>query len=299
MSEAPVRVVAEGLAHPEGPDLLPDGRIVFVETFHGQLSAWDPGGGVARYADVGGGPNACMLGSDGVYVTQNGGTAGPWRSAHPISPSIQKVTWDGRVETVATSADGVPLSAPNDLAFGPDGRLYFTDPGDYDPEHPAEGRICMLHPDGRAEIVEEVGPSYPNGIVAEPDGSIVWDESYTRRVCRRRPDGAVELVTTLPEESIPDGLKAAEDGRMFVTGGPSHGLHVIAPDGEPLGFVETGGEPLNCIFSGQTLYITDFGELAPSSENGFAPAGGRLVRVPVGVVGRPLYRGAIATGAAG
>ncbi len=53
-------------------------------------------------ADCGGGPNACMLGSDGaVYITQNGGTVGAWRAEVMGRPSIQKAWPDGRVEEVA------------------------------------------------------------------------------------------------------------------------------------------------------------------------------------------------------
>ena len=97
-------------------------------------------------------------------------------------PSIQRVGSDGTVEALVTSAGGEPLVGPNDLAFGPDGRLYFTDPGIFDPEHPDPGRICVVDPAGRPPSCEEVGPCFPNGIVAEPDGSVVWDESFTRRV---------------------------------------------------------------------------------------------------------------------
>ena len=74
----PVEHLAHGLGHPEGPDVLPDGRIVFVETYTSRIVAWSPERGVHLYADCGGGPNACVLGSDGcVYITQNGGTVGP------------------------------------------------------------------------------------------------------------------------------------------------------------------------------------------------------------------------------
>ena len=44
----------------------------------------------------------------------------------------------------------------------------------------------------RPRILEELDHVYPNGIVAEPDGSIVWVESYTLRVVRRQPDGTQE-----------------------------------------------------------------------------------------------------------
>jgi gluconolactonase len=291
---AEVTVLIEGLASPEGPDVLPDGRVVFVETFGCRVSAWDSRRGLEVYADLGGAPNACMVGRDGVYVTQNGTTAGPWRSPQPTTPSIQRVGEGGTVEIVVDSAGGEPLLGPNDLSFGPDGRLYFTDPGRFDSEDPEDGRICMVEPDGAATILEQVGPSFPNGIAAEPDGSIVWDESFTRQVRRRRPDGSVELLATLPEDRIPDGLKIAANGDIYVTGVTSGGVDVLASDGERVDFIETGGVPLNCVFHRGDLLIADFGEWGPEAETGAAVAGGRLTRVRLEIAGQPLFRGAIA-----
>lgn len=287
-------VLVDGLASPEGPDVLAGGRIVFVETFVCRVSAWDPERGLHPYADVGGAPTACMAGTDGVYVAQNGVTAGPWRSPRPTSPSIQKVGSDGSVETVTTTASGAPLLGPNDLTFGPDGRLYFTDPGVFDADLAEPARICVLETDGTATILEEVGPSFPNGIVAEPDGSIVWNESFTRQVRRRRPSGSVELVATLPEDRIPDGMKLAAGGDLYVTGVTSGGVDVLAPDGTHLDFLATGGVPLNCVFGGTDLYITDFGAWTPEAKQGASVATGRLTRVRLDVEGQQLFRGAIA-----
>ena len=291
-----VNVLAEGLAHPEGPDLLADGRIVFVESFRGQISAWGPERGVHLYARVTGAPCACMLGSDGVYVTQGGAQIGDWRSPDPAVPSIQKVTLTGEVSVVTDSADGAPLLAPNDLAFGHDGRLYFTDPGRYDPERPEDGRVCVVEPDGSARCLVDVGPTYPNGITVEADGAIVWVESYTRRVWRRQPGGAVDLLTTLPAQHIPDGLKVGADDCLYIASVTSGGIDVVSPAGELVGFIETGGEPQNCVFDGSDLIVADFGELPQYGDGGLAagPACGRLLRVAAGVAGRPLPRGAIA-----
>lgn len=294
-SQAGVTLLVEGLASPEGPDVLPDGRVVFVETFTCQVSAWDPERGLHRYAYTGGAPTACMVGLDGVYVAQNGLTAGPWRSPDPTPPSIQRIAPDGTVEIVVESASGEPLVGPNDLTFGPDGRLYFTDSGVFDPESPDCGSVCVVEPDGTAAILERVGRTFPNGIVAEPDGSVVWNESFTRRVRRRRPNGTVERLATLPEDRIPDGMKLAENGNLYITGVSSGGIDVLAPDGEQLAFLPAEGVPLNCVFVGEDLYVTDLGEWSAEAEAG--GAGGRLTRVHAGVAGMPLYRGAIAISA--
>ena len=66
-----IEVIAEGLGHPEGPDVLPDGRVVFANTYKSEASVWEAGKGVSTYAFTGGGPNACMLGTDGyVYIPE-------------------------------------------------------------------------------------------------------------------------------------------------------------------------------------------------------------------------------------
>jgi gluconolactonase len=287
-----VGILVGGLGCPEGPDLLPDGTVVFVETFRCRVSAWDRVAGLRSFADVGGAPTACVVGSDGVYVAQNGLTAGPWRSPSPTPPSIQRASGDGRVEIVVESAGGKPLVGPNDLCFGRDGRLYFTDPGVFDPERPDEGTICVVDPDGTASVLEEVGPTFPNGIVTEPDGSVVWDESYTRRVRRRRADGTVQTIATLPESRVPDGMKLAEDGRLFIAGVTSGGIDVLAPDGKAVSFIEAGDGPLNCVFDGQDLIVTDFGVWSREAELAEEMTG-RLLRVPVGVRGMPLHRGTV------
>ena len=49
MTTPKLRVLAEFIQHPEGPDLLPDGRVVFVETWTGLVKALVP---ASRRVDV-------------------------------------------------------------------------------------------------------------------------------------------------------------------------------------------------------------------------------------------------------
>jgi len=228
----PIDVLATGLGHPEGPDILPDGRVVMVETYGSRILAWSAELGIHVYADCGGGPNACMLGGDGaLYITQNGGTVGAWRADVMSVPSIQKAWPDGRVEIVATEVDGIRLQAPNDLTFGPDGRLYFSIGDRYLPDDRRPGRVFVLNADGTGELLEELDDAYPNGITAEPDGSIVWVESYERRVYRKRPGEPSELICQLPERHIPDGLKVAADGSVWVADAHGGRVAVFNADG--------------------------------------------------------------------
>jgi gluconolactonase len=103
----PMTVCTGGLGHPEGPYELDDGRVIFANTYASAIGVWDPKTGKAGvYANVGGGPNACMLGSDGcVYSTQTP-NVGAWSAPVHRSPSIQKTRPSGAVEILVTEADG-------------------------------------------------------------------------------------------------------------------------------------------------------------------------------------------------
>lgn len=287
----PITVLAEGIGQPEGPCILPDGRVVFTNTFRSEIVSWHPKRGVERYAYTGGAPNACLLGSNGDIYVANCPTAARWTAPDHRPGCIQRATTEGKVEIIAHTADGIPLDGANDLCFGPDGRIYFTDSGDYAPEsrhHP--GRICVLDRDGTAHILEELDRTYPNGIVVEPDGAVVWVESYTRRMIRRRPNGSKAVLHVFPESHIPDGFKIAADGSFWVTTVSSGGIDIVSKDGAALDFLQLDAVPLNCIFDHTALYVADLGHAEPEDP---APMTGRLLRVEVGVRGMPLFTGAI------
>jgi gluconolactonase len=287
-------LLADGLGWPEGPAVRADGGLLFVESYRSAISLWrataDGAGEVTQFSDTTGAPNSCVVGSDGVYACQNGGTVGPWRAPQMSVPSIQRVAADGSVAILATSIEGVALNGPNDLCFGPDGWLYFTDPGTYNPASPDPSYIHALGPEGEQRVVVAFAePVFPNGLLLEPDGSVVWSESYTGHVRRRRPDGAIEDLGLLPGEPMLDGMARGHDGRLYITD-LAGGIHVLRPDGGVDGFIDVGRCPTNCAFLGELLYVTDAGVIAASTEASYNGALWRL-RVPGG--GPDAYQGAI------
>jgi gluconolactonase len=291
-------LAASGLGWPEGPAALPDGRILFVESYRSQLTVVGADGAPRQFAYVAGAPNSCVRGAGGeIYLCQNGGTCGPWRAAEMTVPSIQRVREGGKVEILRTEVEGVALRGPNDLVFAADGRLIFTDPGTYDPADPDPSYIFAISPNGAAKIlVAFPEPVFPNGIAAEADGSIVWAESYTGHVRRLLPDGTIRDLGRMPGDNpVLDGMAIGADGRLYVTDLVAAGLHVLAPDGAVEGFLACGKAPTNCVFEGETLWVTDAGVLASSAEASFGGALWRL-RIPGG--GAPTHIGAIA-GSAG
>jgi gluconolactonase len=255
----------------EGPTILPDGRVCFVETYRSQVSVWERGAGVSQYAYTAGGPNSCVLGSAGeMYVCQNGGTTGPWRAEEMVTPSIQVIAREGgKAEIICTELDGKKFNGPNDLVFGKNGSLYFTDPGTYRPDNPEPSYLFELTPNGTGRLLAEfIPPTFPNGIAVESDGSVVWAESYTGMVRRLNPKTlAITEIAQLPgEKPVADGMAVAADGRLFVTTVNGGGIDVLNADGTYDQFIKLGLIPTNCVFSGSDLYMTDAGVLAASND---------------------------------
>jgi gluconolactonase len=250
--------IVDGLDFPEGPVWL-DGAIWFTEITGGHVSRWTPDGGVERVGAPGGG--------------QNGGMGHGPRA----TPGIQRVLPDGTVEVVATEVAGLRLDGPNDLAFGDDGRLWFTDPrGDSDQSRNSNpGRIFALDTATRkGELVIELEPVFPNGIGFLADGTPVWTESFTRRLMKL-VDGKPEVIIELPDRHWPDGFCVGADGRLYVASTYAHCISVV-DGGEIVDRLMCGdGMCTNCCFGGTDLYVTESRH-------------GTLWRFPLGVGGLPL-----------
>jgi gluconolactonase len=249
-------LLAPELGFPEGPVVMPDGAIVFVDGNTGELCRWS-GGTVTQFAVTGGSPWGAVLGADGaVYVTQGGNVPGSGDSSAVCG--IQRVRADGTVEMLASEIAGRVLVAPNDLAFGPDGRLYFTESGtEHDPRahEPAPGALYVLDASGGGEMLLERPDVYPNGIAFDAEGRLYWTESMAHRVCRL-DDGHAATFSQLTDGHVPDGMAFAQDGRLFVCTTISGGVTVLSPDGEILEEISLGEHATNCIFDSSTLYVT-------------------------------------------
>lgn len=248
-------LLASELGFPEGPVVMPDGSVVICDGNTGELLHWRDGE-LDVYAVTGGSPWGAVLGSDeAIYVTQGGNVPGSGDTSAICG--IQVVRPDRNVELISSEIGGHMLAGPNDLAFGPDGRLYFTDSGtEEDPrvDTPAPGRLFVLGPSG-GEFLMERPELYPNGIAFDADGSLYWTESRGHRICRLE-GGRPAVFSQLTDNHVPDGMAFAEDGRLFVCTTVSGGVTVVSPTGEILDEIHLGEHATNCIFGGSSLYVT-------------------------------------------
>ena len=195
------RCCASGLGFPEGPVVMGDGRVVFCDGNTGELLVYADGA-VSAYARTGGSPWGAVLGSDGaIYVTQGGNVPGSGDTS--AMSGIQRVLPDGTVELLLSEVAGYPLYGPNDLAFGPDGRLWFTESGSeqdlrFDVRSP--GRLFAVEPVRRGRDAARAARRLPerdrlrrasNGCTGPSRGPIGSSGSRTASLSRsasfRRP----------------------------------------------------------------------------------------------------------------
>ena len=280
------RVVATGLAFPEGPLELPGGDIAVVEIRTGDITRINPATGAkSTLAHTGGGPNGAALGPDGaIYVAQNGGFK--WterdfggqtryfpgeRPDDYIGGQIQRVTLSGEVTTVYRECDGEPLKGPNDLVFDAEGNFYFTDHGKTYPRSRDRTGIFYASPDGKL-IREIIFPmEAPNGIGLSPDGQTLYvAETPTARVWAIPLEGPGQpgqrrILATVPgappaNMALLDSLCVDAEGNVLVATLVHGGITSVSPAGEVLSHVPVADVlTTNCCFAGpdlRTLYVT-------------------------------------------
>jgi gluconolactonase len=277
------QVLAEGLQFPEGPVWLGPERVAFTQIRGQCVSLWDHGT-ATRIAWTGGGANGATLGPDGaLYVANNGGLSlgheGRWLAPEPIPGRIQRVTLAGEVSDVATALPGAPPNRPNDLCFGPDGLLYYTDPHNWeDIANLRPGRVARTTLDGRVTLLAEV-PAFPNGIAFGPDHRLYVAQSVLSQVVVMDPTPGAEpaVHATLPQ-GYPDGFCFDAAGRLYVAGSLGDVLVVFEPDGRVREAIDMpqGSEPTNCCLGDGRLYVTLSGT-------------GQLVAIDMPAEPLPLY----------
>jgi gluconolactonase len=170
--DAQFEVLAEDLAFPEGPVVMPDGSVIVVEIRAGRLTRIWGDGRKEVVAETGGGPNGAAIGPDGaLYVCNNG--------SNPNEPysggRIERVDLStGRVERLYERVGEHALQTPNDLVFDADGGLWFTDNGRREERWLGKAGIYWCRPDGSAIREEWFGGLGYNGVGLSPDGKSLY-----------------------------------------------------------------------------------------------------------------------------
>ncbi len=252
----------------EGPTVDREGNVYFTETKTHKIMRMAPDGTLSVFRDNSNAANGLVFDLEFRLIACEG---------NPSNPRVTRTdTKTGRVEVLASRAMGLTLTAPNDVTFDNQGRLYFTDlPG---------GAVHRIDPDGKVtRILSAPAIQRPNGITISPDDKILYLVEANQaqggarmlRAYDLQPDGTPtnmrEFFNFYPGRSS-DGITMDSKGNVICAAGlnaprgtsetldTKPGIHVISPAGQRIDYVPINEDTItNCAFGGtdlRTLYVT-------------------------------------------
>lgn len=290
----PIEVIASGFSWIEGPLWLPsEEALVFSNIPPNKVWKWSEQGGAVDYLHNAGdyngpnprptfdpdlincpfdqpGSNGLALSPDNRLVLMQHGSRSVAIMNAPLSdpaPTYKTLT--------ARNHEGKRYNSPNDGCFDKAGNFYFTDPPyglprwHLDPAR--ETDYCGVYRVDKAGKVTLIDDSLerPNGIALSPDEKTLYvANSHGPRAIvmayQLNDDGTVKRKKVFHDftelvgkrKGMPDGLKANDDGILFVTA--PGGVWVFTPTGEHLGTIHCVEFASNCALDAdqKTLYIT-------------------------------------------
>lgn len=283
-SQATIDVLAAGFGWSEGPVWIGrGGYLLFSDVPANRIHRWTAKDGATLFLHPSGGTVNEGFREPGTNGLKPGG-----RNAILVADQGNRAIalLDLRTKAkrfLARRFGGKKLNSPNDLAVGPDGSIWFTDPPyglegiDASPlkEQPVNG-VYRIKPNGQIALVES-GLRFPNGIAFSRDGAtlyvsnsdptqaviLAYDVASDGTLSRRRIFSDMTALAGKGLPGLPDGMTVDERGNLWATG--PGGVHIFRPDGRELGLISTGAAISNCTFGGsdgRTLFMTSGNKVA-------------------------------------
>lgn len=280
-----VHLVAQGATWAEGPAWIADpGFLLLSDPPKDRMYRWTPGtSSLEIFLEPSGGTETKGFREPGSNGLKPAGP-GLLLMADSGNRAIALLDLRTRSKRLLTERfQGKKFNSPNDLAVGPDGAIWFTDPP-YGLEginasplkEQTANRVYRLGADGKVTAVESE-LDFPNGIVFSPDGRtlyvsnsdpkraviLAWNVSPQGALSRRRVFADMTALSAKGVPGLPDGMCMDERGDLWAAS--PGGIRVFSPDGRPIGLIATGATISNCTFGGadgRTLFMTSTHALA-------------------------------------
>lgn len=239
----------------EGPAFDREGRLYLVDIPYGRVFRLSAAAEWEVVAEYGGEPNGLRIHRDGrIFIADNS------RGLMQLDPR------SGTVHCLFEGFRHERFKGLNDLAFAPDGTLYFTDQGQSGLDDPS-GCLYRCTTAGALERLLDNIPS-PNGVAVSADGGTVFVAATRANAVWRVPlmqDGRPHKAGVFVQLSGgvgPDGIALTEDGGLAVAHIGLGSIWIFDAQGEPLFRVRSplGRSTTNIAFGGpqrRDLYITE------------------------------------------
>lgn len=168
---------------------------------------------------------------------------------------------DPKTKALTTFAHHDDMNQPNDLAIGPDGTLYASDPNWGN----GTGQLWRIDRDGTVtKLAGDMGTT--NGIEVSPDGKTLYvNESkqlnvWAFTIASDKSLQDKRLLKKFDDHGF-DGMRCDVDGNLYITRYGKGTVVKLSPDGKVLQEIEVLGlKPSNICFGGpdgRTAYITE------------------------------------------
>jgi sugar lactone lactonase YvrE len=244
---------AARLSSPVSVAVQPDGGFLIAEQDRDEVRRVSPAGmistvagslsGGERLGDRGPATKASLSAPRGVAVMPDGG----FLIADNANARVRRVSPNGTISTIAgtggygSTGDGGPairakLSAPDDVAVGPDGSIYINDTDANRIRRIKPNGVISTFAGGKEGFGGDGGPArragldLPDDIAVAQDGALLIADSLNHRVRRVAPSGT---ITTVAGGGRKKG-RSADGGRATAARLGEPGAVSIAPNG---GFV--------------------------------------------------------------
>ena len=210
-----------------GPEDIAGGQDVYVyaSTSSGHIIRFrENGSELSVFADVGGRPLGLEFDDQGNLYAANA----------PLG--LQKISPDGKVETLVSKVDGEEISYADDVAVAADGRVFFSDAsskfnpknagGSYEAslvdllEHGGNGRIFEYSPESKQTKVIMDGLNFANGVAISDDQQfLLVIETGHYRVLKYWLEGPIAGTTEVILENLPgfpDNINNGLKGKFWI-----------------------------------------------------------------------------------
>lgn len=176
-----------------------------------------------------------------------------------VNHNVLKI--DPKTKAISVFAHQADMNQPNDLARGPDGVLWASDPS----WSKNTGQLWRVGLDGKVtRVAADMGTT--NGVEVSPDGKTLYvNESVQRNVWAFTiaADGTLQdkrLIKQFPDHGF-DGMRCDVDGNLYITRYGKGTVVKMTPKGEILREIDVlGKSPSNLCFGGpdgRTVYVTE------------------------------------------
>ena len=256
----------------EGPSFDRAGNLFFTDTPHGRIYRMTPKGEIDLFAEYDGEPNGMKIHKDGRMFI-----ADYHHGLMVLDPKTAKVT---------PFLDFKPYESfkgLNDLVFGSNGDLYFTDQGKTGLHDPT-GRVYRYSAEGRLEALVETLPG-PNGLVLSPDQNTLYVGSRSNTIWwqplrHTHPPFRTGNFAVMTGFGTPDGMAIDVDGNVVCVQTNMGVVWVFNRIGLPIYRIQTctSDKLTNIAYGGpdnKTMFILD--------------GHGKILTAQMPVAGLPMY----------